>query len=102
MEEICRSFNVRMFIGKQLGIGAFGVVLKGEAYNIRRDETVTTVAVKKVRINDTETLCMQALVSELKVLIHIGNHMNIVNLLGACTKTITKGKNCIPNYKLVF
>lgn len=24
--------------------------------------------------------------SELKILIHIGNHLNVVNLLGACTK----------------
>lgn len=27
----------------------------------------------------------EALMSELKVLIYLGNHMNIVNLLGACT-----------------
>ena len=26
------------------------------------------------------------LVSELKILIHVGSHVNIVNLLGACTK----------------
>ena len=26
------------------------------------------------------------LLSELKILIHIGEHKNIVNLLGACTK----------------
>lgn len=25
--------------------------------------------------------------SELKILIHIGNHLNVVNLLGACTKS---------------
>ena len=29
---------------------------------------------------------MRDLVSELKILIHIGEHSNIVNLLGACTK----------------
>ena len=29
--------------------------------------------------------------SELKILIHIGSHKNIVNLLGACTR----GKNCL-------
>lgn len=27
----------------------------------------------------------EALMSELKVLTYLGNHMNIVNLLGACT-----------------
>ena len=35
---------------------------------------------------------MKALVSELKVLIHLGQHLNIVNLLGACTTDIRKGK----------
>lgn len=29
----------------------------------------------------------RALMSELKILIHIGHHLNVVNLLGACTKT---------------
>ena len=28
----------------------------------------------------------KALLTELKMLIHIGPHLNIVNLLGACTK----------------
>lgn len=28
----------------------------------------------------------KALMTELKILIHIGHHLNIVNLLGACTK----------------
>lgn len=28
----------------------------------------------------------KALMSELKILIHIGNHLNVVNLVGACTK----------------
>lgn len=28
----------------------------------------------------------KALMSELKILIHIGHHLNVVNLLGACTK----------------
>lgn len=27
----------------------------------------------------------EALMSELKILSHLGNHQNIVNLLGACT-----------------
>lgn len=28
----------------------------------------------------------RALMSELKILIHMGHHLNVVNLLGACTK----------------
>ena len=34
-----------------------------------------------------------ALVRELKILIYLGEHLNIVNLLGACTKTNVIGKN---------
>lgn len=34
---------------------------------------------------------MMALLSELKILIHIGQHLNIVNLLGAVTKDIRFG-----------
>jgi hypothetical protein len=32
-----------------------------------------------------------ALLSELKILIHLGQHLNIVNLLGAVTKEIRYG-----------
>lgn len=35
--------------------------------------------------------------SELKILIHIGHHLNVVNLLGACTKA--GGKKCSLNTK---
>jgi len=34
---------------------------------------------------------MMALLSELKILIHLGQHLNIVNLLGAVTKEIRYG-----------
>ena len=35
---------------------------------------------------------IKSLISELKILIHLGQHLNIVNLLGACTKEIQKGE----------
>ena len=35
---------------------------------------------------------MMALLSELKILIHLGQHLNIVNLLGAVTKDIRFGE----------
>ncbi|XP_017132439.1 vascular endothelial growth factor receptor 1 isoform X4 [Drosophila elegans] len=76
-------------LGKQLGAGAFGVVLKGEAKGIRKEEPVTTVAVKMVkRTADNEVV--RALVSELKIMVHLGQHLNVVNLLGAVTKNIYK------------
>ncbi|XP_014211548.1 vascular endothelial growth factor receptor 1-like [Copidosoma floridanum] len=76
-------------LGKQLGSGAFGVVMKAEAYGIIADEPVTTVAVKMVR-KSAEPVYIRALASELKIMVHLGKHLNVVNLLGACTKNIAK------------
>ena len=74
-----------------MGSGCFGRVVKAEAIGIKgSSETVKTVAVKMVR-SQTNVAAMESLVSELKILIHLGSHLNVVNLLGACTKKITKG-----------
>ncbi|XP_032668208.1 LOW QUALITY PROTEIN: vascular endothelial growth factor receptor kdr-like [Odontomachus brunneus] len=79
----------RLKLGKQLGSGAFGVVMKAEAQGICLSETVTTVAVKMVR-RTTDPTYVRALASELKIMVHLGKHLNVVNLLGACTKNISK------------
>lgn len=76
--------------GKQLGAGAFGRVLKGEAIGIDSDP-ITVVAVKMVKSHGN-MIALKALTSELKIMIHLGSHLNVVNLLGACTKNISKGK----------
>jgi serine/threonine protein kinase len=57
------------------------------------DENVTTVAVKMVKPTAKSKDAIVALVRELKILIYLGEHLNIVNLLGACTKTNVIGKN---------
>ena len=51
------------------------------------DENVTTVAVKMVKPTAKSKDAIVALVRELKILIYLGEHLNIVNLLGACTNT---------------
>ncbi|XP_011299616.1 vascular endothelial growth factor receptor 1 isoform X1 [Fopius arisanus] len=79
----------RLKFGKQLGHGAFGVVMKAEAQGINEEEEVTTVAVKMVK-RSTESIHIRALASELKIMVHLGKHLNVVNLLGACTKNIAK------------
>ncbi|XP_039309901.1 vascular endothelial growth factor receptor 1 isoform X2 [Solenopsis invicta] len=79
----------RLKLGKQLGSGEFGVVMKAEAQGICEAETVTTVAVKMVR-RTTNPTYVRALASELKIMVHLGKHLNVVNLLGACTKNISK------------
>ncbi|XP_071455264.1 vascular endothelial growth factor receptor 1-like isoform X2 [Hetaerina americana] len=79
----------KLKLGKQLGSGAFGVVMKADACGIVEGEAVTTVAVKMVKRNADYTH-IKALASELKIMVHLGKHLNVVNLLGACTKNLTK------------
>ena len=74
-----------------MGIGAFGVVYKAKARHICSNEVITTVAVKMVR-TDPDVIYVRSLVDELKIMIYIGKHLNVVSLLGACTKTIDRGK----------
>ncbi|XP_023694602.1 vascular endothelial growth factor receptor 3 isoform X3 [Paramormyrops kingsleyae] len=75
----------RLRLGKVLGHGAFGKVIEASAFGIARTNTLETVAVKMLKEGATASE-HKALMSELKILIHIGNHLNVVNLLGACTK----------------
>ncbi|TRY97973.1 hypothetical protein DNTS_000300 [Danionella cerebrum] len=70
---------------KTLGHGAFGKVIEASAFGIDKISTCKTVAVKMLKAGATNNE-WRALMSELKILIHIGHHLNVVNLLGACTK----------------
>ncbi|XP_050672599.1 vascular endothelial growth factor receptor 1 isoform X2 [Leptidea sinapis] len=79
----------KLVLGKQLGAGAFGVVYKAEARGIINAEETTTVAVKMVK-KTADNMYIKALASELKIMVHLGKHINIVNLLGACTKNVGK------------
>lgn len=51
----------------------------------------TNVAVKMVK-SQLDNTGLTSLASELKILIHLGFHMNVVSLLGACTKNLIKGE----------
>ncbi|KAM4807663.1 vascular endothelial growth factor receptor 2 [Rhinophrynus dorsalis] len=75
----------RLKLGKPLGRGAFGQVMEADAFGIDKTATCRTVAVKMLKEGAT-TSEHKALMSELKILSHIGHHLNVVNLLGACTK----------------
>ncbi|KAF2903029.1 hypothetical protein ILUMI_03161 [Ignelater luminosus] len=79
----------RLKLGKQLGAGAFGVVMKAEANAIVDGEETTIVAVKMVK-RQADPMYIKALASELKIMVHLGKHLNVVNLLGACTKNVAK------------
>ncbi|XP_046395794.1 platelet-derived growth factor receptor alpha-like [Ischnura elegans] len=79
----------RLILGKQIGSGAFGMVMKAEAHGIVEWEATTTVAVKMAK-RCTDSTHIKALASELKIMAHLGSHLNVVNLLGACTKNLAK------------
>lgn len=95
------------FKGKQLGAGQFGVVYEAKqigTVDSPRDLNPRTVAVKmaKSTLNHSGLEC---LASELKILIHLGPHLNVVNLLGACTKGIVNGTyttHCIQHQFCVY
>ncbi|XP_055376081.1 platelet-derived growth factor receptor alpha isoform X2 [Condylostylus longicornis] len=79
----------KIHLGKQLGQGAFGVVHKAVCDGILPDEKETIVAVKMVK-KSADNEVIRALASELKIMVHLGQHLNVVNLLGAVTKNIFK------------
>ena len=78
----------------------FPEVIRAEAYGLQEinNNSVkplttksTTVAVKMLK--ERADMCQRkALLAELKILIHVGKHINIVNLLGAITKNLIKGE----------
>ncbi|XP_044310178.1 macrophage colony-stimulating factor 1 receptor [Varanus komodoensis] len=70
--------------GKILGAGAFGKVVEATAFGLGKEDTVTKVAVKMLK-STAQTDEQEALITELKIMSHLGYHENIVNLLGACT-----------------
>ncbi|XP_062991175.1 mast/stem cell growth factor receptor Kit [Elgaria multicarinata webbii] len=74
----------RLSFGKILGAGAFGKVVEATAYGLFKPDGAIRVAVKMLKPSAHFTE-KEALMSELKVLSYLGNHINIVNLLGACT-----------------
>ena len=78
--EIDRS---KFSIGQLLGSGNFGSVYAGSAAGLFHPGSDTKVAIKTV--NDAfDGLQITALISEIKVLGHLGLHLNLVNMLGSC------------------
>lgn len=76
-----------------MGSGAFGRVVKADAVGLIVDQPVTTVAVKMAHSHQlNKASAIESLISEIKIMIHIGSHLNVVGLLGAVTKRISRGE----------
>ncbi|XP_032222522.2 fibroblast growth factor receptor 4 [Nematostella vectensis] len=80
--EFDRTYLV---IREVLGEGAFGKVMRAEAFGLHGNSACTTVAVKMLKEDATEQELFD-LVSEMEVMKSIGKHINIINLLGTCTQ----------------
>ncbi|KAM4620445.1 platelet-derived growth factor receptor beta-like isoform 2-T2 [Polymixia lowei] len=70
-----------LVLGGVLGRGAFGRVVEATVYGLLHSTSSTKVAVKMLKSSSKD----QCLMTELKVLSYLGPHINIFNLLGACT-----------------
>ena len=66
----------KLEFGTLVGSGEYGRVLKATARGILGGHNLTTVAVKTLKENP-ELEKLNALMSELKILIYIGNHPNL-------------------------
>lgn len=69
-------------LGKVLGEGQFGMVVKGEL--TEEDGRIVPCAVKKLKRSATES-DFKDLLNELEIMSSVGNHPNLVNLIGACS-----------------
>lgn len=74
----------KLTLGKPLGEGAFGLVMKAEVQGLNK-VPVTTVAVKMLKEDATDRE-LTDLIQEMEVMKLIGSHKNIINLLGCCTQ----------------
>uniref|UniRef100_A0A7G3AU30 Protein tyrosine kinase n=1 Tax=Lutzomyia longipalpis TaxID=7200 RepID=A0A7G3AU30_LUTLO len=82
-KDLCDHYNFpkeNLEFGKNLGMGAFGVVKHAYAHGLDGGEEKTPVAVKTTRGNYKQD--REALMSEIKIMAHIGQHKNVVNLMG--------------------
>lgn len=85
-----KPYNINNYI---LGKGAFGLVFRSTMDNSRM---VAIKTVPKSNYGDTNFDKLTALLSELKIMIYLGKHPNIVQLIGAVTTDIrTKGVVCV-------
>ncbi|XP_012577608.1 PREDICTED: fibroblast growth factor receptor 4 isoform X2 [Condylura cristata] len=77
----------RLVLGKPLGEGCFGQVVRAEAFGMdpAQPDHTSTVAVKMLKDNASDK-DLADLVSEMEVMKLIGRHKNIINLLGVCTQ----------------
>lgn len=69
-----------------------------ECKGIKENEAQTTVAIKTLNPYSNKDV-LKSLMSELKIMSHLGKHSNIVNLLGAVTTNIQKSELQVTRHR---
>ncbi|XP_056644592.1 platelet-derived growth factor receptor alpha isoform X1 [Diorhabda sublineata] len=92
LEFVLNSYNYdkyefpknKIILKQEIGKGAFGTVYYGEAFELNNNPGYTKVAIKQLREGapDEEK---QDLLNEIRILKKVGEHENIVKLLGCVT-----------------
>lgn len=83
-------------VGEEIGRGNFGIVYKGRLRGrssrmnvVSSSEEMAEVAIK-THISKVGVTEFKALLSEVKILAHVGKHPHVVSFIGACTENIRK------------
>ena len=87
----CEIDRSKFEIGRKLGGGSFGSVHEGMAEDPTQPGKMNKVAVKSVK-NSLDPAQTYALICEIKVLDKLEYHLNLVNMVGACTTEFKSGK----------
>lgn len=82
----------KLKMGKKLGAGAYGIVMKAIAEDLGPEQRELEVAVKMTKTKNLAEI--KAFADELKIMMHLQqvdkkSHENIINLLGSVTVNIT-------------
>ncbi|XP_055305946.1 vascular endothelial growth factor receptor 2-like [Sitodiplosis mosellana] len=81
----------KLILGQRLGKGTFGIVVEAMAKDIVTHEKESKVIVKMINgVHNKELFKIAS--RELKIMVHLAKHLNLVNLLGAVTKKLSKRK----------
>merc|ERR1712051_517927 len=87
----CEIDRTKFEVNQLLGGGQFGSVFEGSTNDLVHPEQRIKVAIKMVN-NPLDSTQLSVLMSEIKILDKLEVHLNLVNMIGACTTQFENGK----------
>lgn len=88
-DRLIDIFNILINAGPVIGSGAFGIVLRAQMCAPVKNTVKRNVAVKTLKMGCNKKQ-LKLLIMELKIMTYLGEHLNIVSLIGACTENLVK------------